>query len=68
MYNVINVTSDSLLGEVVHLLFAHLLFFDESEIDMLFCCVGRPFPIRGKFLSQVDIKFEVGGIHFDGRE
>ena len=68
MYDVIDVTSDGLLCEVAHFLFAHLLFLDESEVDVLFCWVGRPFPICRKFLFQVDIKLEVVGIRFNGRE
>ena len=68
MYDVIDVTSNSLFGEVVHLLFAHLLFLDESEVNVLLSCVRRPFAICGEFLSQVDVKLEVVGIRFNGRE
>ena len=67
MYDIINVTSDNLFCEVVHLLFAHLFFLDESEVDVLFSWVGRPFPICGKLLSQVDVILEVMGICFKGR-
>ena len=68
MYDVIDVTSDCLFCEVAHFLFAHLLFLDKSEVDVLLSCVGRPFPICGKFLSQVDVKLEVVGVRFNGRE
>ena len=68
MYDVINVTSDGLFSEVVHFLFAHLLLLYEGKVDVLLSWVRRPFPICGKFLSQVDIKLEVVGICFNGRE
>ena len=68
MNDVINVTLDGLLCEVAHFLFAHLLFLDESKVDVFFSWVGRPFPVCRKFLSRVDINLEVVGIRFNGRE